>query len=100
MDSFHSKENGSPNQGHINRDTGVDRVLISDEYVYFGGNGPNIPDTLRSGSKLMCHKGIGMRRFRSSSSDDKKMIDDFLIWINSVGITGYSDHPFDWSDTQ
>ena len=100
LDSFHSQDSGKPNPDHITRDTGVDRVLISDEYVYFGGNGPDIPEDLRSADKLMCHKGIGRSRFQSSNSDDQKMIDNFVVWIRSVGLTGYSGHPFDWIDKQ
>lgn len=35
--SHHSRADGSPNRNNIQRDTGVDRVLVSDDYVYFGG---------------------------------------------------------------
>ena len=48
LDSFHSNNNGEANPDHVNRDTGVNRVLVSDDFVYFGGNGPKFPEYLIS----------------------------------------------------
>ena len=48
LDSHHSRGDGSPNLKNIERDTGVDRVLISDDFIYCGGSGPLIPKFKRS----------------------------------------------------
>src|SRR3546814_5882884 len=45
-DSFHSNLDGSRRADHVQRDTGVNRVLASDEFIYFGGTGPRIPASL------------------------------------------------------
>ena len=36
-DSFHCHD-------HMDRDAGTDRVLISDDYIYWGGSGPLLPE--------------------------------------------------------
>ena len=46
-DSFHSLENGQLHAQHVARDTGVNRVLISNDFLYFGGTGPAFPDGLQ-----------------------------------------------------
>ena len=38
-DSFHSRADGQINPQHVARDTGVNRVLISGDFIYFGGTG-------------------------------------------------------------
>jgi len=45
--SRHSEDDGTPNSGHVARDTKADVVLVSQTYVYFGGSGPVIPKHLR-----------------------------------------------------
>ena len=47
-DSRHSLDDGTPNAEHIAKDTSADAVLLSQDYVYFGGSGPPIPANLRS----------------------------------------------------
>ena len=100
LDSYHANENGTPNCVHMMRDTGVDKVLISDHYVYFGCKGPKIPPTLQSRGKALCHNGVGHRKFASSQEDDSAMIGKFISWINSLGEQGYCGHPYDWDDVQ
>lgn len=91
-DSFHSKPDGSPNPDHIARDTGVDRVLISHDYVYFGGNGPRFPSALHDAQgRDVCKSGIGYSCF-----DDTELIERFVQWIRSFGVHGYQDAPFEW----
>lgn len=91
-DSFHSKENGSPNPNHVARDTSVNRVLVSDDFVYFGGYGPEFPDNLRDCHGIdLCKSGIGF-----SSFADPELIIQFTHWIRSLGISGYQAAPFEW----
>ncbi|GKT00808.1 hypothetical protein AVKW3434_15485 [Acidovorax sp. SUPP3434] len=91
-DSFHSREDGSINHDHIARDTGVDRVLVSDDFIYFGGYGPKFPDSLRDYHGLdVCKSGRG-----SSSFSDPELITQFIHWIRSLHASGYQSAPFEW----
>ncbi|MGX8008381.1 Nmad2 family putative nucleotide modification protein [Mesorhizobium sp. ORM8.1] len=91
-DSFHSLPDGTTNPKHVTRDTGVNRVLVSDKFVYYGGNGPKIPQTLRdAGGRHMVHTGRGRSRF-----DDVSLEEDFKTWLQSLGDWGYQGPPFEW----
>jgi hypothetical protein len=46
--SHHSLAGGGTNLFNRNKDTGTDAILISDDFVYFGGSGPPVPAELRS----------------------------------------------------
>lgn len=90
-DSFHSNVDGTASQAHITRDTGVNRVLVSDDFVYLGGYGPSFPSTLRdSKGKHICKAGIGRAVF-----DEQPLIARFEQWIRSLG-SGYQEAPFEW----
>lgn len=89
LDSYHSNPDGSPNAAHIKRDTGVDRVLISTEYVYFGGHGPPLPADFRD----IVKQGQGRK-----VTDDPDLIHQFEAWIEGLGETGYAGPPLDWSN--
>lgn len=45
-DSHHSLERGRPNKKNIDHDTRVNRILISDNYVYWGASAPKLPTSL------------------------------------------------------
>ena len=92
LGSYHSKSDGSSNQQHIARDTGVDRILISDDFVYFGGEGPRLPAEFREDGKknLLC-SGRNYRRVRQ-----EEMIVRFEGWLRSLGVYGYQGKPWDW----
>ncbi|BBP56517.1 hypothetical protein [Pseudomonas sp. St316] len=91
-DSFHSRSDGSVNPDHVARDSRVNRVLISDDFVYFGGGGPEFPDNLKDRyGRHLCKKGIGLTTFA-----DAQLIGDFEKWIRSFGVHGYQVAPFEW----
>lgn len=91
-DSFHSTENGLPESQHIARDTGVNRVLISDDYVYFGGTGPEIPDNLQDDrGRSLRKRGIGRSHFT-----DPQLVQGLITWIRSLGVRGYQGPPQEW----
>ena len=46
-ESYHSHPNPDKRQTHIDRDTKVNRILISDDFYYYGGAGPLIPRRFR-----------------------------------------------------
>lgn len=91
-DSFHTTEAGEPHPQHIARDTGVNRVLISDDFVYYGGYGPRIPEELvDADGRPVCKQGIGRNVF-----NDSKLISTFEQWIRSLGEIGYQGAPNEW----
>lgn len=91
-DSFHSMPDGSPNPDHIARDTGVDRILISEDFVYFGGYGPEFPQSLRNcDGEDISKKGIGYSVF-----PDGKLVQRFVEWIRSIRESGYRSAPTEW----
>lgn len=91
-DSFHSRADGSINPDHVRRDTGVNRVLVAERFVYFGGEGPIVPSELvDSRGRPLIKKGIGRSRF-----DDAALVDSFENWIASLGVSGFQGRPQEW----
>jgi Nucleotide modification associated domain 2 len=91
-DSFHSNDDGTLNQRHVNRDTGVNRVLISTDFVYFGGEGPSIPPQFRDYAGFdICQKGVGRKKVV-----DEDLIVEFVAWLSSLGDFGYRGMPTEW----
>lgn len=91
-DSFHSLPDGGINHDHVARDTGTDRVLISDDFLYFGGEGPKIPLRLKDrDGRPLCKTGIGASVF-----DDQRLLGAFVAWFREFGLTGYKGAPYEW----
>jgi hypothetical protein len=91
-DSFHSNYDGTLNHRHVNRDTGVNRVLVSDDFVYFGGEGPVIPPQFRDYAGFdICQKGVGRKKVV-----DEELIVEFVAWLRSLGDFGYCGMPTEW----
>ena len=88
LNSYHSQENGSPFPKHINRDTSVDRVLISDDFVYFGAEGPEIPTHLKEAGLVLIGRG-------RKKIEEPAVIADFETWLEELGVKGYQGRPFD-----
>ncbi len=90
-DSFHSAGDGSQNPKHVARDTGVNRVLISSHYVYFGGEGPRFPNNLKDHKdRQICKVGIGLTSF-----DDQELVRALEHWLRGLG-SGYQGPPLEW----
>ena len=90
--SRHSTHDGTPNPDHIARDTKVDRVLISQQFVYYGGRGPAIPKHLRSDYQIdLVPRG---RSYRVNYPPELRAA--ALRWITSELGEGYQGDPFDW----
>lgn len=91
-DSFHTTDEGHQHPRHVARDTGVNRVLISEDFIYYGGYGPQIPDELvDADGRPLRKRGIGRNVF-----DDPKLIAEFEQWIRSLGEGGFRDAPYEW----
>jgi len=91
-DSFHSHPDGSTNADHVSRDTGTNKVLISDHFIYFGGEGPKFLSLLRDKEgRSLCAHARGYSRF-----DDPQLITNFEQWINNFRLRGYQGAPLEW----
>lgn len=92
LSSYHSHDDGSRKEDHVVRDTGVKRILVSDDFVYFGGEGPQLPSRFLDGGRLqMICSHRNYRRVRS-----EPVIRAFENWIRSLGRTGFHGKPWDW----
>jgi hypothetical protein len=95
-DSHHSFEDGSPNQNNVVADTSADRMLFSDDFVYWGGSGPLLP------AKFLNYgpRHITLCAGRGHKNDfPPAFVDEFVRWIRSLGESGYVGEPLDWSRT-
>lgn len=89
--SHHSYADGSPNQLNIAHDTQVDRVLISFDYIYWGGDGPTLPAHLCG---KLCKQGPG---HKCNFPDD--FTNDVITWIRAQKKSGYIGAPLHWVQT-
>lgn len=92
QDSHHSHEEGEQNCDNIRHDTQTDRVLISNDYVYWGGEGPKIPE------KFLNYNGEDIRKKGSSHKNkfSPELVEEFIKWLHSLGLKGYMGEPLDW----
>jgi hypothetical protein len=80
--SHHSRATGRPYKGNIDHDTQTDRVLISDDFVYFGAIAPRIPAPFRTGYKLW-KNGAGHK-----SNFTEAYVERVVEWLRSQGSWG------------
>ena len=86
--SRHSCSDGTPDRDRLCHDTSVDRVLISDDYIYWGGEGPLVPE-FRAFN--VCHVTQSHR-----SIFPYEVVQDFIIWISDFNERGYRGKPLDF----
>lgn len=92
LPSYHSTPQGEQRQDHTNKDTRVPRILVSDDFAYFGATGPKIPDHIADNTDERLIKQ-GMGHFKINNDD---MIHAFESWIKDLGKTGFCGEPWDW----
>lgn len=86
-DSHHRKDDGTPNEKNIERDTlTTTNVLISNHFVYFGGKAITIPNEFN-----ITKKGPGHR-----CDFDNTLINDFVKWIEGIGLSGKTSPPLEF----
>lgn len=94
-DSRHSHKDGTPNYGHVKRDTSYPHVLISQKYVYFGADAINIPTPLRSWDGK--DHFTRLRSYRRNFPCDLK--DALIEWLNRLtSTTRIQGEPLDWNN--
>jgi hypothetical protein len=96
VNSHHSLTNGNPNPANIAADTKVDRVLISDDFVYWGGSGPKIPQRFLNYGPEHITLCVGRNH---KNNFPQEFVQEFTAWIRSLDEKGYSGEPLDWPRT-
>ena len=92
--SHHSYSDGTINSSNVENDTQAPRVLISEDYVYWGGVGPILPPRFRNYSGVDMCAGHGYK-----SNFPQKLIQEVVEWIRAEGDWGYVGDPLDWART-
>lgn len=81
LHSHHSNHDGSQNWRHF------DGVLISDEFVYWDGQGPKLPPFCEVS---LCHQGRG---YKKNFPDEA--VQAFIEWIGHQGEAGFCGKPLE-----
>lgn len=92
--SHHSLETGARNIANIENDTQADRVLISDCFTYWGGNGLKVPASFRSQRLNIC----AGRGHKSRFSD--KQLERIVAWLMSLAGRGCVGMPEEFKSTR
>ena len=96
LHSYHSLSDGTQDEANTKYDTDETRILLSDDFVYFGGEGPRLPSKyLNDGDLKFVHKGQGYGRKKES-----KIINSFEKWIRDLGVNGVCGVPTVWLSQQ
>lgn len=94
LDSHHSLHDGSPNPENVNRDTRIDRVLIASDFIYWGGEGPPVPNPLRNfgdEAEDLCASTQGHRCNFSG-----EMVAAAVTWFEEFTKRGRQGRPDQW----
>jgi len=92
-DSHHSADDGSANLYNVERDTSSNNVLISDRFIYFGKNAPEVPPEIL--------EAIGYKNVRSHRRIDQKLaqpIIDWLLFEHGRTVNVLAGYPFDFEN--
>ena len=94
VDSHHSLHDGTPNPLNVTTDTRIDRVLVSRDFVYWGGSGPRVPDELRAfgtqNEDVCCHSQGDRCRFSG------ELVAAAVAWLTSFDARGVQGRPGQW----
>ena len=88
LDSHHSYANGTQNDRNVRNDTQANRVLVSDDFTYWGDGGPLLPGFR---GQSVCHRTQGHR-----CNFTKEVVEDFIAWVRSLNDEGYCGAPLEW----
>ncbi len=92
-DGAHSCPDGSMDARHVLRDTSTPRVLISQDFAYFGGSAIDIPEHFWSWDSYDLGAKLRRNYLCKFPPDFKKA---FIEWLETVP-RGISGEPSDWS---
>ena len=82
-DSVHSNKDGSVNKQMLEKDTAIEKVLISDHFYYFGSKKVHVP--LRWLNEIGFTYGIGQKHYPVENCDPLfKWLNTFQAELNRV----------------
>ena len=89
--SHHSHDDGTVNPLNVARDTSAPRVLISSDFVYWGGEGPSLPPRFRNNAEqdVCAHRG-------HKCSFSEALVQQVVDWIREQDAHGYQGRPSAW----
>jgi hypothetical protein len=90
--SHHSMHDGSANPKNVEHDTRTDRVLVSDHFTYWGGEGPEIPAEFRDWDGV--DVSLGRQGHRCHFPDE--LVTSVVDWLGDIGMGGYVGMPTKW----
>ncbi len=88
IDTYHSRRDRTPCYSYICDDTEVDQVLISDDFIYWGGTGPKLP--------RFCGVNFCWDRQGHKCNFPQEAVAELIAWIRSLKDRGYCGRPSDW----
>lgn len=89
-DSRHSKDNAIANLENLKRDTrSTDRVLISDDFIFWGDQAPMLPRGLEA---------IHIARQNHKDDFSENEVAAFHSWVKGLNVRGRVGDPVDWAD--
>jgi hypothetical protein len=94
--SHHSLTDGSPNRTNVVADTATNRILLSNDFVYWGGSGPQLPRRFLGQGNGHVTLGVGRNH---KNNFPPEFVQDFIGWVRSLGEQGYAGEPADWHRT-
>lgn len=93
-DSHHSWPDGTINRHNLLRDTGTDRVLVSDRFWYFGSKAPIVPPAILT--------GLAYENRRAHRTYTEAQAADLLRWLTTsfaAAVDKVSGDPFQFQDS-
>lgn len=91
-DSHHSYEGGGQNEHNLTRDTSVNRVLVSEDFTYWGREGPPVPNQFRDWNGVdVVHYGRSYRCHFEGA-----LVKAFIEWLQPLLGAGFCGRPFSW----
>lgn len=91
-DSHHSLTNGQQNLHNLGRDTKTDRILTSEHFIYWGRDGPFVPDDFRNWNGYDVAAGGRGHQCRFPDA----LVAEFGAWLETSLGLGYVGRPFSW----
>jgi hypothetical protein len=86
--SHHSRDTGRPCKPNVEHDTQTDRMLISNDFVYFGGSAVSIPAQFRRTGSTLWKNGAGHK-----SNFSESYVERVVEWLRGIGTWGYVGDP-------
>lgn len=93
LNSHHSYTDGTPNQLNINNDTQTNRILYSNDFVYWGGSGPELPSRFMEYGKTKINI-CAVRGHKNIFPEE--LVNEFIDWTRSLHIHGFQGEPLNW----